>query len=294
MGNKSDKSKKSLSPEEIGILSRELLKDKGEQKFYCNPPTPCISKDKPVIIFIGMNPAGGKDDAERDKKTEGLFLNYYEEFDDEESGLSDVIKDTFTSYKYFYPVLEFFKGVIGEVLWEWCNYDNIDNLCKRIEAECKQLNDEKEKDRLKNCLEKCKNKYTKEATYQVIMRDLVYYHHSNGNKFKKLLIGNPTPDKLVSKNPKKTVRDVMEQLIDYYIDMVPDKSQIKLIYASSSVTCKFVSCLNDDKDLNLKPFGGFYYKGIPILLAGRALSGAGVTDDYSKVRLQTAVEYLLK
>lgn len=268
---------------DLGELSRKLLKEKYNESLYCPAPEPHISGDKPVILYIGMNPAGGKDDADRDKKTNGLFLNYYEEFEGE-NGLSEMLINSkenskgFAYKKYFYPILDFFTKASGrKIAWEWCNYP-LDELYKRIECSGFKLSESDKK-----CLKHCHKKYIQEAKYQLIIRDLVYYHQTKD--FNALL-------KSVSDSEaQKTVKD----LIDSYIDTIPNANQLKLIYVSSATSCNYVMTLPNKK---IEDFGGFYYfyndcVKIPIILAGRQLNGLGRIDNYSKIRLFSSVKSLL-
>lgn len=270
---------------DLGKLSRKLLKDKynreeGYVKLHCPAPEPHIAEDKPAILFIGMNPAGGETDAERDKKTNGLFLNYYEEFDDK-YGLSYELKNSKDSSKvfvykdYFKPILDFFNQASGkEIAWEWCNYE-LEDLYMIIEKTGLVLTESD-----KECLKRCHEKYNKEAKYQLIIRDLVYYHQTK--KFNTLLKRVSEPE----------VKETVKELIDSYIATILEKSNIKLIYASSATTCNYIMTLPKDGK-KMESFGGFYYNGIPVILAGRPLNGEGVIDNYSKMRLLVAVEDLL-
>lgn len=261
----------------LGELTRTLLKPGYDSELICPAPEPHISEDKNAILFIGMNPAGGEDDAQRDIQTNGFYLYYYEEYDKMSKNFTKP-KQTSTRlmYKpYYKPILDFFGEVTGEkgkIAWEWCNY-NFEDLCETI----KKVNEDVTVNDLE-LLKGCYNNYN-QSNYQIIIRDLVYYHQTT--KFKDLL--KPAED--------ADVKQAVKECIDCYIDMFPE-DKLKLIYVSTATSCRYIEQALED-DCTRDEFGTISYRSIPIVFAGRALSGHGVIDKYSKRRLTGTVKAIL-
>lgn len=294
-----------LSREEIGELSRKLLISKEtkpqleiKEELFCSPPEPCIAADKPAILFLGMNPAGNEADAAREKKTNGLFLYYYEEFFGK-NGLSEHFinrkkygkrpgyNNGLVYADYYKPIYEFFEKITGKpIAWEWCNYkpDELFDLIRKTDLDLTAADE--------NCLKKCLDKYNNESEYQLIIRDLVYYHQTNGF------------EKLLKKVSDDGVREIVADLINAYIKQIPD---LKLIYVSFAKTCDYIYTLtgcddsylteyttdNEDKS-KLDEYGCFEYKGIPVILAGCSLGGGRALDKYSRFRVGAKVKEILK
>ena len=278
-------------------LSEEEMKDLKEYllgRFGCPAPEPVINKDKDSILYIALNPAGADIAATRDKCTGSLFLNYYPEFD---GGLSDTIhksqgnKDDktddgkrFTYTSFYKPILDFFTELVGvrSIAWEWCNIDS-KKLIERINKYFKENNNSPMKKEDENCLKECRRKY-KGAKYQIIERDLVYYHQTSG--FKELL------------KKEADVTNEVKNMIDHYIQMFKKKdesSKLRLIYISSATACHYVrAALYNDKESVFEGYVGLKYRGIPVVFAGSELSGQRCLDHYSKSRLAYSIVDLLK
>lgn len=261
----------------LGELTRTLLKSGYDPKLICPAPEPHISEDKNAILFIGMNPAGDIDDAKRDGQTGGMYLCYYEEYDEMSKHFTKP-KQTLKKLMhkpYYKPILDFFVDVTEEkkIAWEWCNY-NFEDLCKTI----KKVNEDVTVNDLE-VLEKCYNNYN-QSNYQIIIRDLVYYHQTT--KFEDLL--KPKEDAVV--------KQAVKECIDCYIDMFSEH-KLKLIYVSTATSCRYIEQALEG-DCTSDEFGTIIYRSIPIVFAGRALSGRGVIDNYSKRRLAGTVKAILK
>ena len=268
----------------IGELSRQIMKDEYiDKKLCCNAPRDYIDTSKDTILFIGMNPAGDEKDVEREDKTKGLFLNYYEDLEKLKNENPDWFcsktdnsdkEKAFIYGTYFRPILEFFENAAGKdkFAWEWCNCP-FDELKKTIERVRGELSDKESK-----ILKECHSKY-RTAQYQIVMRDLVYYHKTSD--FNKLL-----------KSEQKVQVTVLE-LLDKYIDIIP-KEKLKLIYVSSATSCKYIENALTSHGDKMDDFGIINYNDIPVLFAGRPLNGAGVIDKYSKIRLMNAVKKYIK
>ena len=117
-----------MTLEELGKESRKLMnEDSIVAEFCCAAPKAYIDPEKNAILFIGLNPAGDKEDAERDKNTSGFFLNYYNELELEQKGQTKEKKwkKDLTNTQYFKPILEFFTDALSDsfIAWEWCNCD---------------------------------------------------------------------------------------------------------------------------------------------------------------------------
>lgn len=278
-----------LTDDELKRLKDELL-----NRFSCPAPEPAINKDKDSILYIALNPAGADKAAQRDKCTGSLFLNYYTDFDE---GLSDTIhksqdkKDNKTddemrfTYKSFYkPILDFFTELVGvrSIAWEWCNIDS-EKLIERINKYFKEYYNSPIKKEDEKCLRECQRKY-KGAEYQIIERDLVYYHQTSG--FKELL------------KKEADVTNEVKNMIDHYIQEfknTDDTTNLSLIYISSSTACHYVrAALYDDKKSVFEGYVGLKYRGIPVVFAGSELSGQRCLDHYSKSRLAYSIVNLLK
>jgi len=236
-------------------------------------------------LIIGLNPAGKKEDAVRDEATGGLFLNYYDSFDSIKNGQLIAKKQNTNAsevliYKaYFKPILAIIEDAVDDTCaWEWCNYD-FDEIEEKIRRIKEDVNDETIK-----CIKACHNERST-AKYQIIVRDLVYYHQTS--KFAKLLL----PPK------NATAIEVVKDLIDAYIDEFPDKSRLKFIYVHSATASHYVKEALLPQGDELKEFGGLLYKKevyeIPVLLGG-ALSGQAAIDIYSRERLKTAMKELVQ
>lgn len=268
----------------IGELSRQIMKDEYiDKKLCCNAPRDYIDTSKDTILFIGMNPAGDEKDVEREDKTKGLFLNYYEDLENLKNENTDWFcgktdnsdkEKAFIYGTYFRPILEFFENAAGKdkFAWEWCNCP-FDELKKTIEKLRGELSD-KESEILRDCHRKYKK-----AQYQIVIRDLVYYHQTS--KFNETL------------KPKKDVQAIVLELLDKYIDMIP-KEKLKLIYVSSATSCNYIENALTSHGDKMDDFGIINYNDIPVLFAGRPLNGAGVIDKYSKIRLMNAVKKYIK
>lgn len=263
----------------LGELTRTLLKPGYDPMLICPAPEPHISEDKNAILFIGMNPAGGEDDAERDRTTNGFYLYYYDEYGKMSKNFTEPEQTSkrLMYKKYYKPILEFFDYVTGgkkeKIAWEWCNY-NFEDLCDII----RKVNNGVSDDDLKR-LERCYDKYN-QSNYQIIIRDLVYYHQTT--KFKDLLKSSKDAD----------VKQAVKECIDCYIDMFPEH-KLKLIYVSTATSCRYIEQALEG-DCTSDEFGTIIYRSIPIVFAGRALSGHGVIDNYSKRRLAGTVKAILK
>lgn len=259
-------------------LTLRLLKSSYNPKLVCPAPEPHISEDKNAILFIGMNPAGNEDDAERDIQTNGFYLYYYEEYDKMSKNFTgpEHTSNRLTYKKYYKPILDFFDevtGKTGKLAWEWCNYHKFADLCKIISKVNKDVT-EKDLKLLKDCYVKYN-----QSNYQIIIRDLVYYHQTT--KFKDLLKSSEDAE----------VKETVKKCIDRYIDMFPE-DKLKLIYVSTATSCRYIEqalegCYTSDE------FGTIRYRSIPIVFAGRALSGPGVIDKYSRGRLAGTVKAIL-
>ena len=265
----------------LGDLTRTLLKPGYDPDLFCPAPKPYISEDKKAILFIGMNPAGDKEDAKRDYSTGGLFLNYYEEFDLMSKNFTDPKqKSKKLMYKtYFNPILRFFVEVTGgNIAWEWCNYD-FDELINTIEKVNKNATDKDKK-----LLKECYDKYNK-SEYQIISRDLVYYHQTEGF------------NKIIKSAKNSDVKRNVKAFFDSYIGMFPKTNQLKVIYVSSATTCKYIENALLSSGYTFDDFGTIAYRyngvDIPVVFAGRALSGTGVIDNYSKRRLFGTVKSVI-
>ena len=268
----------------IGELSRQIMKDEYiDKKLCCNAPRDYIDKSKDTILFIGMNPAGDEKDVKREEKTEGLFLNYYKDLKNLKKENADWFcsktknsdkEKAFIYETYFSPILKFFENVAGEdkFAWEWCNCP-LDELKETIERVRGELSDKESK-----ILKECHSKY-RAAQYQIVMRDLVYYHQTSD--FNKLL-----------KSEQKVQNTVLE-LLNKYIDIIP-KEKLKLIYVSSATSCKYIENALTSYGYKMDDFGIINYNDIPVLFAGRPLNGTGVIDKYSKIRLMNAVKKYIK
>ena len=266
--------------EKLGKETTKILKDNFKMELCTPAPKPFIDSEKNTILFIGMNPAGNEYDVKREKETEGLFLNYYKELNslDESWFCNNDSKEKIKAFiykPYFKPILEFFEEVTGKdkIAWEWCNRDFSD-LIKTIKR-VRNIDTEEEK-----ILKICYDRY-KFSDYQIVMRDLVYYHQTAD--FNKIL--KPKND--------KTVQETIRKALEEYIKTIPE-DKLKLIYVSSATSCNYLeealksySCSMDEK------YGAMYFNNIPVIFAGRALNGAGVIDKYSKNRLKFAVKELL-
>lgn len=250
-------------------------------------------------MFIGLNPAGNEFDAKRSKATESLFLNYYEEFDEldklDDNWFCDKVDNenenkhkSFIYKKYFEAIYKFFHDILNkkEIAWEWCNcefeklIENIKNVRKDISKDERQI----------QILDNCYKKYN-ESKYQIIIRDLVYYHQTSG--FCKIL----------KKENDNEVKVIVKNILDSYINIFPDKKKLKLIYVNYSATCHYLEeALKGTESFDINKDGVAYYRfqqdnediTIPIMFAGCALSGQRAIDKYSKIRLQSAVKRLLK
>ncbi|MCR4813943.1 MAG: hypothetical protein K5879_03860 [Lachnospiraceae bacterium] len=265
----------------LGELTRTLLNPGYDPELFCPAPKTFISEDKKAILFIGMNPAGDKEDAKRDYATGGLFLNYYEEFDKlSKEFAKPKQKSKGLIYKTYYnPILNFFKEATGEdIAWEWCNY-NFDDLLAIIK---RVNNDVSDKDIriLKDCFDKYNN-----SACQIIVRDLVYYHQT---KDFNTIIKSAEDDEV-----KKNIKTVF----DSYIKMFPKTDMLKLIYVSTATSCKYIENVLLSSGCRPNDFGiyEYQYNGmiIPVVLAGRPLNGPGVIDKYSKRRLLGTVKTVI-
>ena len=268
----------------IGELSRQIMKDEYiDKKLCCNAPGDYININKDTILFIGMNPAGDEKDVEREEKTKGLFLNYYKDLENLKKENADWFcsktknsdkEKAFIYGTYFRPILEFFENVAGKnkFAWEWCNCP-LDKLKKTIESVRGELSDKESK-----ILEKCYKKYC-DAQYQIVIRDLVYYHQTSD--FNKLL------------KSEQNVQNTVLELLNKYIDIIP-KEKLKLIYVSSATSCKYIENALTSYGYKMDDFGIINYNDIPVLFAGRPLNGTGVIDKYSKIRLMNAVKKYIK
>lgn len=276
-----------LTDEELkktGELSRQIMKDEYiDRKLCCNAPKDYINKSKDTILFIGMNPAGDEKDVKREEKTKGLFLNYYEDLEKLKNENTDWFcgktdnsdkEKAFIYGTYFRPILEFFENAAGKdkFAWEWCNclFDELKETIEKVRGE---LSD-KESEILRDCHSKYEN-----AQYQIVIRDLVYYHQTS--KFNETL------------KSEKDVQAIVLELLDKYIDMIP-KEKLKLIYISSATSCKYIESALSSHGDKMDNFGIIKYNDIPVLFAGRPLNGAGVIDKYSKIRLMNAVKKYIK
>lgn len=266
--------------EQLGKETTKILKDNFKMELCTPAPKTFIDSEKDTILFIGMNPAGNQYDVKREKETDGLFLNYYKELDslNESWFCNNDSKEKIHAFiykPYFKPILEFFKEVTGKdkIAWEWCNRD-FNDLIKTMKK-VRNIDTAEEK-----ILNECYEKY-KYSEYQIVMRDLVYYHQtSNFNKILK-----PKNDKIVKETIKKSLEEHIKSV---------SKSKLKLIYVSSATSCNYIEealksygCSMDER------YGAMYFNNIPLIFAGRALNGAGVIDKYSKNRLIFAVKELL-
>ena len=270
--------KSDLSDEDKKKLHNYLI-----DKYACPFPKAPHS-DKDTILFIGMNPAGDEIDAERDRVTDGLFLNYYPEFERlSEDFKKPSDKRSFVYSDYNKPILDFFVNDIGlgkdNLAWEWCNY-SFDDLCAVINKYTSLNCDDT------NILKECHAKYSK-AKYQILVRDLVYYHQTNG--FKELI------------KPITDSKTIVKDIIDSYIaDLNPHIKRLRMIYVSTATVCNYVydALSVPSKKSDLDDIGGIKYTyhhdgnafEIPVFFAGRALSGQSAMDKFAKKRLVNAIK----
>lgn len=273
-------------------LSEKEMKDLKEYllgRFGCPAPEPEINKNKDSILYIALNPAGDDKDAERDRCTGSLFLNYYPEFNCNKKGepkLSATIKQQnkrtdgkkALTYTSFYKAIEiFFENLVGvgPIAWEWCNIP-LDELIYRIEKYYKSIDDGDKK-----CLDKCLGIYNK-GEYQIIERDLVYYHQTSSF------------DSLLEEPTKDETKKIVKNMIDHYIKMFKKKdAKLSLIYISSATACHYVKEALYDKGV-FKNYVGLEYDNIPVVFAGSELSGQRSLDIYSKSRLAYSIRELLE
>ncbi|WP_295152314.1 hypothetical protein [uncultured Ruminococcus sp.] len=305
-------------PKALGEYSTYLIKEnKRKNKLCCPAPEPNIDKDKPAILFLGLNPAGNEDDAKRDEKTHGLFLNYYKEFIDgyetedgkKHNGLSKELinhKKTknskgyskgFVYSDYYKPIHDFFTEVTeNPIAWEWCNYE-LEYLYNTIEETKLKLSPND-----RDCIEHCKNHYSDNGKYQLIIRDLVYYHQTSN--FSDILINENTSNIKIKNVGIKSVKEIVADMINAYIKQIPN---LKLIYVSFAKTCDYIYTLTGCEDSyltkyttdkedksKLDEYGCFEYKGIPVILAGCSLGGGRALDKYSRFRVGVKVKEILK
>jgi hypothetical protein len=202
-----------------------------------------------------------------------LFLNYYKELGKwEDSNINDECSGRLIYKPYFSPILDFFEKATDNkktFAWEWCNYKDFEKLVERIKLVHKIT--EEEKKSLKECWE-----YYRNSNYQIIVRDLFYYHISS--EFKTLLKNE--------KDVNDKIKTIVKERLDRYIDLF-QRNNLKLIYISFTIACDYVE-LAIEKELT-----NSCYRGIPVVFAGRSLSGVGAMDKYSKERLIREVREVL-
>lgn len=263
-------------------LTKRMLKKGYDSELLSTPGFIAhVDNNKESVLIIGLNPAGGKKDADRERDG-NLFLNYIpiDCKDNSYKAIEELTNNTFSCELY-----KAMESVLGKAnfIWDWCNEENIiENYDERMRKFNNIGFEDEEIKIIQQFMDDRKN-----AKYQVHIGDLFYYHQTSS--FVDAIKYHYTRD--TKKNPYDLNPHVISML-DEHIKALGKKP--KFIYINSALASHYIDrALREEKGLEIKDFGGFLYNGIPIVL-GAAFSGLGAMDSFSRKRVEVILREIIE
>lgn len=216
------------------------------------------TKKEECVLVMGLNPAGGKDDAIREKGSGRYFYS----FDRDRKINSDWVYNA-----YFRPIYEFISAALDkDVKWPWCNISwgvleqeiTSDETLKNYKS---AIEEEYNNHRKKNCT--------------IYIGDMFYYHETSSQELSKLF----------SFKDDKDITNYCKEMLSLHIDaLIKANKQIKLIYINNA---KVSHWLRENESNTWEE-----YEGVKVFYGGM-LSGMRSMDAFSKRRAINEIKKIL-
>lgn len=200
--------------EEMMKLTKEMLGIEGEDD--CLTPAKAIFNeeiDKNNILVLGLNPAGNKEDVNRENECD-IYLKYVK-------GDNIELKSKLVYKKYFKPIYDLLSEIYdGNIKFSWCNIDEktlekrLNKYKEYVEKQNEKRKAEYKNENTKNLFEICQKvrKEKEKKDYTILIGELFYYHQTSSKDFIKKI-----NDK--DEDFHKKVRD----MLDLHIEKVLSK-----------------------------------------------------------------------
>lgn len=270
MGNMSSEEGRDIQ-EKMLDLTKEMLNLKNSEE-NCLVPKEAIFNDKigeKNILVIGLNPAGNKDDADREelgkpylkyvkyKTPQGEWKeikgNLKKEENEEEKDNENNKENDIVNNGYFKPIYELVNDVYKEKETDEdkADYsrtdDDIDKIIEQIgiEEESDYLEDLKE---LKKLLDKSGYEYPGcekyKRKYTILIGDLFYYHETNSKNFRKKICDENfkinKEDFYYDKKIEEFNKNI-KRMLNLHIEKVLDTNKyIEFILINNALASKYI------------------------------------------------------
>ena len=203
------------------------------------------NKEEQCVLIMGLNPAGDKEDAKRERENIDRTYFFSTEYD---------IKSDWIYNKYFRPIFTFVDKTVEGAKWPWCNID-----WNTLEKEICSYAD------TKPYLKEFKSHYEKHKAYEhtIYIGDMFYYHETNSKKL-------PLRKDI-------DYRTYCQEMLMLHIETLrKHNKKIKYIYINNA---KVSHWLRSTKYATLDTIDGIN------VFYGAMLSGMRCLDDFSRLRL---------
>lgn len=311
--------------QEMLDLTKEMLNLKNSEE-NCLVPKEAIFNDKigeKNILVIGLNPAGNKDDADREelgkpylkyKTPQGEWKeikgNLKKEENEEEKDNENNKENDIVNNGYFKPIYELVNDVYKEKETDEdkADYsrtdDDIDKIIEQIgiEEESDYLEDLKE---LKKLLDKSGYEYPGcekyKRKYTILIGDLFYYHETNSKNFRKKICDENfkinKEDFYYDKKIEEFNKNI-KRMLNLHIEKVLDANKsIEFILINNALASKYIIEALSEEDIityyeyNYEYEDGKKYK-IPIFFSGMLSNGG--ESKYGQARLLNEIREKIK
>ena len=214
------------------------------------------NKEEDCVLIIGLNPAGGENDARREKNGS---KPYFYSFKENTKGISD-----YAFNQYFRPIYDFVNRITkNDAKWQWCSKEREviveqikknEVLTQNKEVILKQYDE----DHGKSCV--------------IYVGEMFYYHETSSKKLPYIY------------DPRGSgYHDYSEAMLKLHIHVLKEhKKNIRFIYVNNAQASGWLC--PDKTHITIE--------GIDVFLGGM-LSGQGRMDRFSKERLIKEVSEVL-